>query len=117
MEPADHGSRSRRAADHCRVPDFGDILDVKAFTSKNDASVYFAAISSTAASDADAIQDIASDRYGTGFSMLVFRSKSTMRPRPSEMTRWARLTTPAPDGSVVVAHLVLDKLNAPAVAR
>ena len=91
---------------------FGDVLDVKAFTSKNDASVYFAAISSSAASDADAIQDIASDRFPDGLFDVGLQLQIDNETAPIGDDAMGTLHYSAPDGSVVVAHLALDRLNA-----
>ena len=88
---------------------FGDVLDVKAFTSKNDASLYYTAMSASTADDTNAIKDIASDRlpdklFDVGSQFQIDNESPPNNPNGT-LHYWA------PDGSVVVAHLALDRIS------
>jgi hypothetical protein len=88
---------------------FGDGLDVKAFTSKNDAGVYYTAMSARGVDDTDAFQSIDSDWVEDGFfdagDQLQIDDASP--PFGNDVTGTLHYT--ASDGSVVVAHLALNE--------
>jgi hypothetical protein len=88
---------------------FGDVLDVKAFTSKNDSRVYYAGISSITADDTDAIRDIASDRLPNGLFDVGSQLQIDNETPGDDST--GTLHYSAPDGSVVVVDLLLDKVE------
>jgi hypothetical protein len=88
---------------------FGDVLDVKAFTSKDDSRVYYAGISSITADDTDAIRDIASDRLPNGLFDVGSQLQIDNETPGDDST--GTLHYSAPDGSVVVVDLLLDKVE------
>ena len=90
---------------------FGDMLDVKAFTSKNNASVYYFAGSTVAADDTNSIQDIdsaaaAREAFDVGTQFQIDDATPI-----SGTNSIGTLHYRAPDGSVVVADLALDNLD------
>jgi hypothetical protein len=89
---------------------FGDDLDVKAFSSKDNASVYYSAGNTDNANDADNFQDIDSDQRSDGrFDIGSPLEIENASPRFGDNTM-GTLNYSAPDGSVVVAHLALDEV-------
>jgi hypothetical protein len=88
--------------------DFGDRLDVKALTTKENASVYILGTHTVEPSDIDNNQDI----DGTGFADGTFDTTKVLevdnqiQGRP-EFPGIATLHYEAPDGSVVVVDLAL----------
>jgi hypothetical protein len=97
---------------------FGDFLDVKAFTSKNGASVYYFAGTGAFADDTNSQQDIDSDMYANGlFNVGTTLQIDNATPHggapggaPGDNSI-GTLNYSAPDGSVVVAHLALDEVR------
>ena len=91
---------------------FGDILDVKAFTSKNGASAYYTAISADFADDrpTNPNKDIASTRASQGFFNVGDQLQvDNATPNVGGFgSATGTLHYSAPDGSVVVAHLAFD---------
>jgi hypothetical protein len=90
---------------------FGDFLDVKAFTSKDRASVFFFAGFTDDADDTDTVHDInsASIRHGNfdiGDQLQIDNATPFFGNGAIGTLNYS-----APDGSVVVAHLALDELH------
>ena len=89
---------------------FGDQLDVKAFTSKNDASVYYFAGFTSGADDTDEFRDIGSAGLTTGAFDIGDQIQIDNATPFSGHNAIGTLNYSAPDGSVVVAHLAFDEL-------
>ena len=90
---------------------FGDLLDVKAFTSKNGASAFYVGFSGASADDTDATRHIDSasqpdGRFDIG-EQIQIDNHSPGTPGTGDISTGA-LNYSAPDGSVVVARLALD---------
>ena len=91
--------------------DFGDSLDVKAFTSKNRASAYWFAGAGALANDTNSIQDISSIMEHNGsFDVGDQLEIDNWSPNAGDGAI-GTLNYSAPDGSVVVAHLALDEVR------
>ncbi len=89
---------------------FGDILDVKAFTSKDGASVFYFAGLTLDANDTDTLRSIDSDQLGNGdFGIGLALDIDNATPNLGN-NAIGTLNYSAPDGSVVVAHLALDEV-------
>ena len=93
---------------------FGDGLDVKAFTSKNDASMYYVGFDAGGANDADDVQSIGSTAAPEGrFDIGEVRNLDNATPGTpgtGDISTGA-LNYSAPDGSVVVTRLAFDDLE------
>jgi len=93
---------------------FGDGLDVKAFTSKNDASMYYVGFDAGGANDADDLQSIGSTAAPEGrFDIGEVRNIDNATPGTpgtGDISTGA-LNYSAPDGSVVVTRLAFDDLE------
>lgn len=88
---------------------FGDVLDVKAFTSKDGASAFYFAGFAGDANDADTFRDIDSDLFSNG-SFFIGDQLQIDNATPIDGNNGiGTLNYSAPDGSVVVAHLALDQ--------
>ena len=90
---------------------FGDFLDVKAFTSKNGASVDYFAGYTADADDTNSARDISSSHatprvFDVGNQLQIDNAS----PNNGNFTI-GTLSYSAPDGSVVVAHLVLNEVR------
>jgi hypothetical protein len=94
----------------CR--NFGDRLDVKAFTTKDNASAYLASTYTAFPTDTDANQSIAgAERANAGFSTGdTFDIDNNFPNSGSEGI--GTLIYEAPDGSAVVVHFSLDEKSA-----
>ncbi len=93
---------------------FGDLVDVKAFTSKNGASAHYFAGSTFQTDDTDEIRSIDADQRAptNGFYFDVGDSLEIDNATPnSGQASIGTLHYSAPDGSVVVAHLALDEVR------
>ena len=90
---------------------FGDFLDVKAFTSKDRASVFFFSGFTADADDTDDVQDINSANSGHG-AFDIGEQLQIDNATPFFGNRAiGTLNYSAPDGGVVVAHLALEELH------
>jgi len=89
---------------------FGDGLDVKAFTSKNGASVLYFAGFATFADDTDGSQDIDSASYGPGTFDIGDQLQIDNATPEDGTNSIGTLHYAAPDGSVVVAHLAVGEV-------
>jgi hypothetical protein len=92
--------------------DFGDGLDVKAFTSKNGASVHYFAAYSGNADDTDASRDIDSASVANGAFDIGDQLQIDNATPNLGINSIGTLNYSAPDGSVVVARLALDEFGA-----
>ena len=91
---------------------FGDQLDVKAFTSKTDASVFYLGASALFADDTNGWRDINSNSITDGlFDIGDQLQVDNATPGPAETGNNATgtLNYSAPDGGVVVARLAFDE--------
>ena len=91
---------------------FGDQLDVKAFTSKNDASAFYFGGSSFDANDTDAGQDIDSADFANGSFDIGGQLQIDDATPVSGNSGIGTLNYSAPDGSIVDVHLALDVIVA-----
>jgi hypothetical protein len=89
---------------------FGDELDVKAFTAKNGASVFYFAGSTFTADDTDAFQDINSNEVSNGNFNIGDQLQIDDATPNSGGDAIGTLNYSAPDGSVVVARLAFDEM-------
>ncbi len=90
---------------------FGDGLDVKAFTSKNGASVLYFAGFATLANDTDGSQDIDSASSTDGTFNIDDQLQIDNATPEDGTSSIGTLHYAAPDGSVVVAHLAIDEVH------
>jgi hypothetical protein len=90
---------------------FGDFLDVKAFTSKNGASAFYFAGGTPGADDTNSVRDISSVRVANRLFDIGDQIQiDNASPWTGDETI-GTLNYSAPDGSVVVAHLALDEVR------
>ena len=96
---------------------FGDWLDVKATTTKDDAGAYLVGVQTTSPSDTDGTRDITGDQLlGGAFGVGSVINVDNVVPRvfgDSFPRGIATLHYEAPDRSVVVVELTLDGGTAP----
>ncbi len=90
---------------------FGDFLDVKAFTSKDRASAFFFSGYSANADDTDDVQDINSANFSHGSFDIGEQLQIDNATPFLGNSSMGTLNYSAPDGGVVVAHLALDELH------
>ena len=92
---------------------FGDFLDVKAFTSKNNAIALYFGGNAHLANDTDGVQDIGSEEAANRDFDVGAQLQIDNASPPLGDEAIGTLTYSAPDGSVVVAQLALDEIRTP----